>query len=503
MSNTPTEPHLLLLGGTTEARVLAGELPDAFPGWRVTTSLAGRVDEPGEVTGEVRVGDFGGPQAMARWMAEHAVTAVVDATHPFAQQITANAAQACGGGLIDPIPLLRLERPAWEPQPGDDWRPVAGVREAAELADSLGDRLLVTTGRQEVAAFAQVQAWCLLRSIDQPAADQPLPARHELLLDRGPFTIEGERALITEQGIDVLVTKNSGGEVTAPKLAAAREAGIPVVVVERPPLPEGLEIATSVPEALLWLASVSAMRARRAAQTGESAPPAFAPGDGDDPAELLRDLGLPLSGEPEKVFEALRSGQGVDIDNAAGWPLPPLGPSASPAQSDAAARVLVTDMAPGVALQFSPGLPTLVISVPSIVVGVGVRAGTTAGELVAHIRVVLGDNLLAAESLVVLATLDTRVDHEAVAGASAELGVPVLGFAADVLAQVEVPSPSEAVAEAAETASVAEAAVLLAGARLVISEHVASPGAPGSGPDGGSTVAVGRLTPMTEAEDAL
>lgn len=237
--------RVLILGGTAEARELAARLHDA--GRPVVSSLAGRVARPRLPVGEVRVGGFGGPDALAAWLREHGVTAVVDATHPFAERISASAARAAPAAAV---PLVRLERPRWTAQPGDDWRRVASLEEAAAAID--GARVFLTTGRQGLPAFAHLDApWFLVRCVDPPMP--PLPPRHLLLLDRGPYSLEGERALLTQHGIDVLVTKDSGGEHTAPKLRAARERGIPVIVVDRPPRP-GVTTVPTVEEALQWLA---------------------------------------------------------------------------------------------------------------------------------------------------------------------------------------------------------------------------------------------------------
>ncbi|WP_432059452.1 cobalt-precorrin-6A reductase [Streptomyces sp. S1] len=233
--------HVLILGGTTEARALAGLL---HPRVRVTSSLAGRVARPRLPEGEVRIGGFGGADGLAAWIGEHAVDAVIDATHPFAERISFNAALAAATAHV---PLLALRRPGWVPEEGDDWRDVGSLAEAAAALDGLGDRVFLTTGRMGLAAFADRPEWFLVRSVDAPEA--PVPGRAEVLLDRGPFTLEGERELLRRHRIDVLVTKDSGGAATAPKLTAAREAGIPVVVVRRPPVPEGVPVATTPEEA--------------------------------------------------------------------------------------------------------------------------------------------------------------------------------------------------------------------------------------------------------------
>jgi precorrin-6A/cobalt-precorrin-6A reductase len=236
---------VLILGGTAEARELAARLHR--DGVAVTSSLAGRVANPRLPVGEVRVGGFGGPGALARWLTEHDVAAVVDATHPFAERITASAAQAANAA---DVPLLRLERPGWSDRSGDRWRWVDDLDAAADAIAGLGDRVLLTTGRQGLAAFAAVgHAWFLVRCVDPP--DPPLPPRHELLLDRGPYSLEGELALIDRHAIDLVVTKDSGGRHTEAKLDAARERGLPVIVVRRPPRPVAPSVST-VEDAMDW-----------------------------------------------------------------------------------------------------------------------------------------------------------------------------------------------------------------------------------------------------------
>jgi precorrin-6A/cobalt-precorrin-6A reductase len=232
-----------VLGGTTEGRLLAGELVDEHD---VTVSLAGRVRSPLPLPGTVRVGGFGGVEGLAQWLREHRTGAVVDATHPFASTMTAHAAAACAEVGV---PLLRLQRPAWTPVPGDDWRAVPDVPAAAASAAALGERVFLTTGRSELAVFAPLDRWFLVRSVDPP--EPPVPARMHVLLDRGPFTLDGERALMREHAVDVVVTKNSGGP--AAKLAAARELGVPVVVVARPPLPRGVVAVPTVAAAREWV----------------------------------------------------------------------------------------------------------------------------------------------------------------------------------------------------------------------------------------------------------
>ncbi|RPK78724.1 Precorrin-6A reductase [Streptomyces sp. ADI97-07] len=243
--------HVLVLGGTTEARRLAECLVAADgPAWvRVTSSLAGRVASPRLPPGETRVGGFGGADGMAEWLRAHRVDAVIDATHPFAGTISFNAASAAAAVHV---PLLALRRPGWVPSDGDRWHMTDSLAGAAELLPGLGRRVFLTTGRMGLAAFAELDPlWFLMRSVDAPEA--PYPARMEILLDRGPFSLDGERELVRRYGVDVLVTKDSGGHATAPKLTAAREAGIPVVVVRRPPAPDGVPVAGTPEESVAWL----------------------------------------------------------------------------------------------------------------------------------------------------------------------------------------------------------------------------------------------------------
>jgi precorrin-6A/cobalt-precorrin-6A reductase len=186
---------------------------------------------------------------MAEWLRDEHVDAVVDATHPFAERISASAAEAAR--LAD-VPLLLLRRPGWTPRDGDDWRWVASLDEAAAALPALGERVFLTTGRQGLAAFAGSDRWFLVRCVDPP--EPPLPARMTLLLSRGPYSLAGELAIMREHRVDVLVTKDSGGDQTQAKLTAARTLGLPVVVVRRPAPPD-VPTATSVGEALSWLGS--------------------------------------------------------------------------------------------------------------------------------------------------------------------------------------------------------------------------------------------------------
>lgn len=240
--------RILLLGGTTESAALATRLAgdDRFD---VTLSLAGRTREPRPQALPTRIGGFGGVEGLARYLRAERIDAVVDATHPFAATMSQNAAaatQACG------VPLLALRRPAWAAQPGDRWFCVADMPAAAVALGDRPRRVLLTIGRQDLAAFhAAPQHHYVVRSVDAPAPDV-LPPGAEILLARGPFALDDERALLHSRRLDIIVSKNSGGAATEAKLAAARELGLEVVMVQRPSKPAAATVST-VEAALVWL----------------------------------------------------------------------------------------------------------------------------------------------------------------------------------------------------------------------------------------------------------
>jgi precorrin-6A/cobalt-precorrin-6A reductase len=242
--------RVLILGGTAEAAGLARALAEDG---RVAaiTSLAGRTRAPAAVPGELRVGGFGGPEALADYLRSEAIDLLVDATHPFAARISRNAAEACAA---TGVPRLLLARPAWEPQAGDNWIPAADTEAAAAALPGLGRRVFLAIGRQELAAFAGLAGlWFLVRLVEEPEAPPPL-ADYHLVLGRGPFAVAQECALLREYEIDVVVSKNSGGAGAGAKIAAARELELPVVMIERPPAPAS-ETAESVEAACAWIAA--------------------------------------------------------------------------------------------------------------------------------------------------------------------------------------------------------------------------------------------------------
>jgi precorrin-6A/cobalt-precorrin-6A reductase len=236
---------VLLLGGTGEARELAGLLAGA--GVDVVSSLAGRTADARVPAGEVRVGGFGGVSGLAGWLREHPVDAVIDATHPFAANMTANA---CAATREVGVPLLVLRRPGWSAEPDDNWHWVDTASAAAELLPGLGTRAFLTIGRQGLDAFAGTGLWTLARCVDPP---EPRPTWCTLILARGPFTLADEETILRDHAIDVLVTKDSGGSATAAKLTAARRLAIPVIVIRRPPLPAGPEVVETVEDAVHWV----------------------------------------------------------------------------------------------------------------------------------------------------------------------------------------------------------------------------------------------------------
>lgn len=242
--------RLLILGGTREAADLARAVNAGRAGdFDVITSLAGRLPTAPELPGRVRVGGFGGAAGLARFLAEAAISHVIDATHPFATIISRHAFEACDTAGVA---RLMLVRPAWQPADGDRWTEVDDFTEAAWTLPQLGRRAFLTIGPGELAAFTGVKdTWFLVRLFAPPTAALPLE-NYGVVVCCPPFGVDDELALLRRHRIDLLVTKNSGGSTEA-KLAAARALGVPVLIVRRPPLQQGARVET-VEEALAWLA---------------------------------------------------------------------------------------------------------------------------------------------------------------------------------------------------------------------------------------------------------
>lgn len=238
----------LVLGGTTEASTLAALLAQARIG--ATLSLAGRTRQPAAQPLPTRVGGFGGAEGLERYLQDHGITHVIDATHPFAAQMSRNAAAACAA---PGLPLMALTRAAWQAQPGDRWQHVPDMVAAVRALAGPPRRVFLAVGRMQLAAFAaQPQHNYLLRLVDAPQAALPLP-RAEVIVDRGPFTVEADLALLRRHGTELVVAKNAGGPGAVSKITAARALGLPVVMIDRPALPARAETDDPA-EVLRWLA---------------------------------------------------------------------------------------------------------------------------------------------------------------------------------------------------------------------------------------------------------
>ena len=251
-------PNVLILGGTTEGRRLA-ELLAGRSDLAVTLSLAGRTAHPAALPVPVRSGGFGGVAGLVDYLTAERIDALIDATHPYAAVISANAAQAV---RIVGMPLLALRRRPWAKVDGDRWTEVADMNEAVHALGDEPRQVFLALGRKEVAPFAQApQHHYLVRSVDP--IDPPLAVPDaEYIRARGPFGEDDERALLAAHGIDVIVSKNSGGSATYGKIAAARALGIGVIVLRRPTLPDVPAVET-VDAALAWLDHALAPQAAR------------------------------------------------------------------------------------------------------------------------------------------------------------------------------------------------------------------------------------------------
>ncbi len=244
--------RILLLGGTTEARKLAERLADDTR-FDVLVSLAGRTQSPKPSPVPVRTGGFGSHAGLAAFLREHPFDVIVDATHPFAAQMSANAVHAAKDVGV---PLVRLERAPWMQGPRDVWQGVASLEEAVDALANVPQNVFLGVGRQSLVPFAaKPQHHYVIRVIDPPDVPAAM-VQHEIITGLGPFRIEDDIALFRDKRIDVVVTKNSGGTATASKIVAARELGLPVIIVERPQLPASEDYAARtemVEDVVSWL----------------------------------------------------------------------------------------------------------------------------------------------------------------------------------------------------------------------------------------------------------
>lgn len=247
----PEPAHLLILGGTAEAADLAAAATARFgAALRITYSLAGRTRTPAPVAGASRVGGFGGADGLAAWLRSNRVNLVVDATHPYAREISAHARQACEAA---DIPRLVLARPSWRAAPGDDWRCVPDLDTAAAVLPDIAQRAFLSIGSMRLGAFAGLRTVHLVvRTVDPPRETLPL-ADYSVVLGRGPFDVAAERCLLRRERIGAVVSRNSGGRSTYAKIEAARSLELPVVMISPPPREAGA-IRESVEGVLEWIA---------------------------------------------------------------------------------------------------------------------------------------------------------------------------------------------------------------------------------------------------------
>ncbi len=239
--------NLLILGGTAQARCLADAVAAAQ--LRATVSYAGRVKHLRCVAVPHRVGGFGGIAGLQAYLEANAITHLVDATHPFAVQMSRHAVAACAR---TGVPMVALTRPQWSPQCGDTWQTVADIDAAVAALSGPAERIFLAIGRMHIAAFAaQPQHHYTLRLVEPPQTPPPLP-RHRIVIARGPFTVDGDSALLKSDAITRVVAKNSGGRAAAAKIEAARHLGVPVLMIDRPPQPRCRQM-TEISEVMAWL----------------------------------------------------------------------------------------------------------------------------------------------------------------------------------------------------------------------------------------------------------
>ena len=241
--------RILILGGTGDSAKLIPQLA-ALPNVETIASLAGRTPKPNvPIVGRVRLGGFGGVAGLAQYMKDEQVDLLVDVTHPFAVQIKLNAAMAASNVGV---PRVLFSRSPWVRHPDDYWIEAGTLEEAADKLPEIADRVFLTIGRQELSVFSKLRShWFLMRMITQPEPTLRLPPG-EILLDQGPFDVAHEKELLAHYRIGAIVSKNSGGNAAYAKIIAAREMGMPVVMIPRPPLPEG-DVVADLDGAVAWV----------------------------------------------------------------------------------------------------------------------------------------------------------------------------------------------------------------------------------------------------------
>ncbi len=240
-------PNLLILGGTTEATALCKQIDaERIP---ATVSFAGRVERPARHPVPRRIGGFGGVEGLVAYLNDNAITHLIDATHPFAAQMSANAVAACAQTNT---PLIALTRAPWRAQIGDCWTHVQDIAGAVVALNTAPERVMLAVGRMHLPEFApNPQHFYLLRLVDAPSSPPEFPDHH-VVVSRGPFTQGDDLALMQEFAITQVVSKNAGGTGAYAKIEAARALGLPVLMIDRPALPDRLEVQTP-DEVLAWV----------------------------------------------------------------------------------------------------------------------------------------------------------------------------------------------------------------------------------------------------------
>jgi precorrin-6A/cobalt-precorrin-6A reductase len=249
MTSSPAQPlRVLILGGTADANRLVAAVAKA-PRIDAVLSYAGRTENPTPPPIAWRVGGFGGIDGLVNYLRTDKIARVIDATHPFAAQISAHAVAACA---VAGVPLLALERPPWPRMPGDDWIEVDDLAAAADALGSAPRRVFLGIGRQHLECFAaHRQHAYLVRLVDPPRAPLPLQGA-EVIVARGPFDFASDRAMLVKHHIDIVVARNAGGDAASAKIEAARDLRLPVVMVCRPFIPAREKVETTV-GVLRWL----------------------------------------------------------------------------------------------------------------------------------------------------------------------------------------------------------------------------------------------------------